>query len=216
MALELDHIFICTARGAPEADKLVEFGLREGTPNQHEGQGTANRRFPFLNAMLEFLWVSDPAAAQSEDTRRTLLWERWRDRQGQASPFGICLRRSDENRIQQPFPGWSYHPAYLPDPLVIHIGHAHTAEPMWVYLDFLRRLDHEHRFIEHPVGIHEITAVTLTTPVPLRSEAARSIVAAGVLATRDGGESLLEIEFDNNRRKQVKDFRPDLPLVFRF
>jgi hypothetical protein len=216
MALELDHIFICTAPAAPEADKLVDFGLREGPPNQHEGQGTANRRFPFLNAMLEFLWVSDPAAAQSENTRRTLLWERWRDREGQASPFGICLRPSGAMTPDQPFPGWSYRPAYLPDPLVIHIGDAGTAEPMWVYLDFLRRLDHQQRFVEHPVGIQEMTAVTLTTPVPLRSEAARNIVAAGILATTEGEESLLEIEFDANRRKQIKDFRPDLPLVFHF
>jgi hypothetical protein len=52
--------------------------------------------------------------------------------------------------------------------------------------------------------------------VPLRSEAARNIVAAGILATTEGEESLLEIEFDANRRKQIKDFRPDLPLVFHF
>jgi hypothetical protein len=216
MALELDHIFIFTAPGAPEADKLVKFGLLEGTPNQHEGQGTANRRFPFRNAMLEFLWVSDPVAAQSKNTRRTLLWERWRDRRGQASPFGICLRPSSAIRPDQPFPGWSYRPAYLPDPLFIHVGDAGTEEPMWVYLDFLRRLDHQQRFVEHPAGIREITAVTLTTPVPLRSEAARSIIAAGILATRDGRESLLDVEFDANRRKQIKDFRPDLPLVFHF
>ena len=29
-ASELDHVFICASIGAPEADRLVEFGLTEG------------------------------------------------------------------------------------------------------------------------------------------------------------------------------------------
>ena len=37
MTLELDHMFICTAVDAPEADLLVAFGLTEGTPNSHPG-----------------------------------------------------------------------------------------------------------------------------------------------------------------------------------
>jgi hypothetical protein len=57
MRLELDHLFICTAPGAPEAEEFVRFGLREGPPNQHPGQGTANRRFAFANAMIELLWA---------------------------------------------------------------------------------------------------------------------------------------------------------------
>jgi Rho-binding antiterminator len=57
MEFELDHLFICTTIGAPEADRLVAFGLTEGTPNVHPGQGTANRRFFFHNFMLELLWV---------------------------------------------------------------------------------------------------------------------------------------------------------------
>jgi hypothetical protein len=57
MPIELDHVFICTAPDAPEAEKLVQFGLREGPPNQHPGQGTACRRFAFVNAMIELLWV---------------------------------------------------------------------------------------------------------------------------------------------------------------
>jgi hypothetical protein len=76
MQIELDHLFVCTALGAPEAEKLVQFGLHEGPPNQHPGQGTACRRFSFANAMIELFWVSEAREAQSESTRRTLLWER--------------------------------------------------------------------------------------------------------------------------------------------
>ncbi len=49
---ELDHILIFTDIGAPAADRLIELGLTEGAPNMHPGQGTANRRFFFHNAML--------------------------------------------------------------------------------------------------------------------------------------------------------------------
>jgi len=210
----LDHLFVCTAPGAPEAEKLVQFGLHEGPPSQHAGQGTANRRFAFANAMIELLWVSDAREAQSQSTRRTLLWERWSGREDNASPFGICLRPVDSQDTGPPFPAWEYRPAYLSDPLFMHIGEVGIEEPMWVYLGFMRRVHREQRFIEHPLGIREITGLTLTTPLPLRSNLSQKIVESGILATRAGTTSLLEIEFDGNRRKEYMDFRPHLPLVF--
>jgi len=139
MRFELDHLFVCTAPGASEAEKLAEFGLHEGPPNRHPGQGTANRRFAFANAMIELLWVSDAHEAQSERARRTLLWERWSGREAEASPFGICLRPADSSSTEPPFPAWQYRPTYLPDPLLMYIGDAGIEEPMWVYLDFMRR-----------------------------------------------------------------------------
>jgi hypothetical protein len=42
-------------RWAPEAERIAAFGLCEGPSNVHPGQGTANRRFFFRNAMLELL-----------------------------------------------------------------------------------------------------------------------------------------------------------------
>jgi hypothetical protein len=37
MTVELDHVFVCSEVGAPEADQLVAFGLGEGAPNTHPG-----------------------------------------------------------------------------------------------------------------------------------------------------------------------------------
>jgi len=85
---------------------------------------------------------------------------------------------------------------------------------MWFYLSFMRRVHREQWFVEHPIGIREITGLTLTTPVPLRSNASQKIVESGILVTRTGAKSLLEIEFDGNRRKEHMDFRPHLPFVF--
>jgi hypothetical protein len=137
--MELDHLFVCTAPGAPEAERLVQFGLQEGPPNQHPGQGTACRRFVFANAMIELLWVSDAAEAQSDGARPALLWKRWSGRESGASPFGICLRPADSSTTDSPFPAWEYRPPYLPEPLCLQIGEAGVEEPMWVYLSFMRR-----------------------------------------------------------------------------
>jgi hypothetical protein len=214
MRIELDHLFVCTTAGAPEGERLVQFGLREGSSNQHPGQGTANRRFPFANAMIELLWVSNTGEAQAENTRRTLLWERWRGREGGASPFGICVRPIGDPGAEAPFPSWEYRPAYLADPLFMCIGDAGLDEPMWIYMSFLRKAHHEQRFLEHPIGIRAITGLTLTNPAPFRSKASQKIVESGILRTRNGPASLLEVEFDGNPRREHMDFRPRLPLIF--
>jgi hypothetical protein len=96
----------------------------------------------------------------------------------------------------------------------MHLGEAGVEEPMWVYLSFMRRVDREHQFVEHPIGIREITRLTLTTTVLFRSTASRRIVESGILSAQKGPRSLLEIEFDGNRRKEIVDFRPHLPLIF--
>src|SRR5581483_4160939 len=210
MRIELDHLFVCAAPTAPEAERFIQLGLREAPSNRHPGQGTANRRFSFANAMIELVWVSDPKEAQSQLAKRTLLWERWSDRRGGASPFGICVRPADPERTDPPFPAWEYRPPYLPDPLVMHIAETGVEEPMWVYLSFMRRVDRENRFVEHPIGVREITGLTLTSTVPLRSTVAQRIMEDGILSNRAGKESLLEIEFDSRRRKQTVDFRPEL------
>ena len=214
MRIELDHLFVCTAPGAPEAKELAELGLHEGPPNQHRGQGTANRRFAFANAMIELLWVSDPSEAQSLSTRHTLLWERWSGREANACPFGVCVRPVDSYDTGPPFPGWEYRPSYLPEPLLMYIGEAEVEEPMWVYLSFQRRAQYQERFAEHPIGAREITGLTLTTRAPLRSRAAQKIVENGILTTLIGATPLLEIEFDGKRQKKCRDFRPNLPLDF--
>ena len=215
MQVELDHLFLCTAPGAPEAEKLLQFGLREGPPNQHAGQGTACRRFSFANAMIELFWVSDACEAQNQTTRRTMLWDRWSGRHASASPFGICVRPVHPESAATPFLAWDYRPTYLPEPLSMQIGEANIEEPMWIYMNFMRRAQREGWFIEHPCGVREITRLTLTTPVPLHSDASQKIMESGVLTTQTGAASLLEIEFDGHRRNERADFRPDLPLIFR-
>lgn len=210
MPVELDHVFVCVSQGAPEAEYLTRFGLIEGPANVHPGQGTANRRFFFKNAMLELLWVENPDEARNEQTAPTKIWDRWSRRlDGAASPFGIILRPVQEG-ITPPFAGWEYRPNYFPPGISLHIGDTGIDEPMWVFMPFPRRRDME--IPDHPNGIREITALRLTCPTPVCSAAAE---ASPMLAINSGPMHLLTIEFDNGVLDERTDLRPNLPLMLK-
>jgi len=219
---EVDHLFVCTDVGAPEADLLVSFGLTEGEANVHPGQGTANRRFFFRNMFLELLWVSDAVEAQSELVRPTQLWPRWSQRRSGASPFGVCLRPSRPGFEGVPFPSWEYRPPYLPSPLTIHVGKdVPPSEPFWFFLGFGRRPDApewpRRQPLIHSVGFREATQIQLTFPKAGNlSATTEAVVQSGAVTLISGPEHLLEMTFDGGTQGRVKDFRPVLPLVFRW
>ncbi|HZM51635.1 MAG TPA: VOC family protein, partial [Vicinamibacteria bacterium] len=102
----LDHVFVCCAEGAPEAQRLARLGLSEGSFNTHPGQGTASRRFFFANAYLELFWVADAREARSALAAPTRLWPRWSARGAEASPFAIILRPDDGGNAAPPFASW--------------------------------------------------------------------------------------------------------------
>jgi hypothetical protein len=171
MASEFDHIFICVSCGGAEASGLTAFGLIEGTPNLHPGQGTACRRFFFANCYLELLWVSNAKEAQSETTQATHLWERWRNRTSGACPLGLGFRPKDEYDGGAPFSSWEYRPPYLPAQLSLHVGtNANVlTEPMLFYLPFgLRPSSAKRPLLAHRAGLREVTRVELASPYASR------------------------------------------------
>lgn len=158
LQVELDHLFIWTASGAPEADCLRDFGLWEGSANRHPGQGTACRRFFFHNAMLELLWVENEKEAKSDAILPTRLWDRWSKRQAGASPFGMCFRSVGSASSSRPFPSWDYRPPYLPAGHSIQMAaDAPLNEPLWFYAGFLRRPNSappdQRQPMDHPRGL---------------------------------------------------------------
>jgi hypothetical protein len=227
MRLEFDHMFICTAFDAPEADLLVAFGLTEATPNSHPGQGTACRRFFFRNAMLELVWVHDACEVRSPLIAPTRLWERWRYSSTGYSPFGICVRPRVQHAGLQPtlpFATWEYRPPYLPSGLHIDVAsETSKSEPMLFATPFSGRPDAkvptEHRrLLVHPRGVGEITPVHITLPSGgTTSHAARAVVQqTGSVSFDSGSEHLAEVEFDHGEQGQGEDFLPTLPLRFRW
>jgi hypothetical protein len=221
-SFELDHLFVWTDVGAPEADRLVAFGLTEGQPNSHPGQGTACRRFFFRNAYLELVWVRDPAEAQAEPVAPTRIWERWAGRRTVASPFGLGLRPAQPGASGVAFPAWEYRPAYLPAPLAIHVGRdVPLSEPFWFHLGFGRRPDDPRwptrQPIEHATGFGEVTGVRLAGPgLGSPSEVGRAVAGLKVVALADVPTHLAEVTFDGGGQGQIEDFRPALSLLFRW
>jgi hypothetical protein len=219
MALELDHIFVLVSVGAPEAEQLRLFGLSEGSPNVHPGQGTANRRFFFENAMLELIWVEDADEARSDLVAPTGLWERMQWQESGAAPFGICLRDRSGAAPELPFPTWAYRPPYLPLGSAIAIAAGMPlAEPLLFASPFGRRpaaaAPEEREPLQHPAGMRELTACRLTLAASTPPSAAlRSIAELGVISVRDGDAPLLELWFDGGSRRQQADLRDALPLI---
>lgn len=217
--VELDHIFVCTRKGAPEAELLRAFGLAEGSGNIHPGQGTANRRFFFHNVMLELLWLQNPEEAKSLVTSPTGLFERCSLSDPNVSPLGFCFRPGEQAENPIPFPAWDYRPVFFPAPLVVKVGEAPLVEPMWFYLDFLSKPDpdelRQREPVDHGTGFREVTAVSVTLPSVLPLSAPATILNnVNGFSVQSGDRHGVEIEFDGGSAGKQHDFRPELPLVF--
>lgn len=225
MTIEFDHLFICTAVNAPEADQLVTLGLTEGQPNRHPGQGTVNRRFFFHNAFLEFLWVDDEQEVHSAVVQPMGLWERWQYRHTGASPFGIALRPAQPVAapVTLPFDTWAYRPPYLPPTLQIDVARnsVHLDEPLLFYIPFGGRPDtfpvERQQPLAHPAGMKAITSVRLSLPQNRSiSPALAAMAQIGLVQFNPASTHLAEVTFDEGRYGQMADFRPALPLLFRW
>ena len=220
--MELDHVFLRATVAAPEAEQLRRFGLSEGSGNTHPGQGTANRRFFFHNAFLELLWIADEAEIGSATTRPTRLAEHLAS--DAASPFGICFRPSAAaaSKDAPPFPAWQYAPKYLPPGMTIAVARdTPVAEPMCFFLAQATAPGTapagRRQPLDHPAGLREISFIRLTVPgARAWSSAALAAMASGEVEMVEGAAHLLEIGFDGGLAGRVHDFRPGLPLVFRY
>lgn len=223
MAFEFDHLFICTDIGATVAEKLVSFGLTEGSSNTHPGQGTANRRFFFRNAMLELLWVTCEAEAISPPIRRTHLWDRWHYRKSEACPFGICLRSTDKKDEGVAFAHWDFCPPYLPKGMSIAVATNSNivTEPMLFQTPFGKRPDTQppakKQPLTHHAGLQEITRVTLVSPAAKHpSPELQSVVETEELQLREGTKYCIELGFDREKQNKKVDCQPELPLIISY
>ncbi len=69
----------------------------------------------------------------------------------------------------------------------------------------------------HPIGVHRITAIRLTSPQsyePIPS--LKYLQAQHVLDLGRGYGWLMKLVFDAGKTKRSKDLRPALPLVIRY
>lgn len=219
--MEVDHIFICVDPDANEAEILKQFGLIEGSANRHPGQGTSNRRFFFQNAFIELLYVHDLEEIQSKLTQPTTLYERLAVKSPTTSPFGICFRPTSDRVESLPFASWEYRPIYLPPHLNVAMSFSNLEEPLWFYLAFGSRpdaaTDDKKQPLNHPIGFNEITSVHITMlDNPTLVETTSWTNAIKNFSLSQGNEHLLQIDFDHCVQGKSHDFRPILPLIFKW
>ena len=203
--IELDHFFILTTPGAPEASLLKEIGLTEGPANDHPGQGTANRRFFFADAMLELVYLRDAEEARRGPGSGLLFPERFAA--ADASPFGLVFKSADTGT---PFPGWAYHPDYLSDGQTLHVGDnsAETREPLCVYQPSVGpRTPGAH------ANAHRVTGIQISLPLSRPSAALEAAGQADRVALRFNEPHFMEVMLEGGRGGQRRDFRPALPLA---
>lgn len=218
MAISLDHVFICTAINAPEAEALVAFGLVEGSSNVHPGQGTANRRFFFEGGFIELLWVTNPLEAQSELTAPTRLWDRWAGCVNkQVSPFGIGFSASGDTPLPAPFESWAYHPRYLPaDKSIFFAQNTPLREPELFYLSWPNpQQSSATQPKQHKAPLQRMLSVSVGMPsIANLSDAAQQAVKAGLMKFHTSAAHELVIDFQATENVTL-DLRPSLGLVLR-
>lgn len=206
MTIGLDHIFICTQVGAPEAQALVEAGFVEGSRNVHLGQGTSNRRFFFQHGFLELLWVHDPSEATSGRTAPTRLWERWSQRGTQVNPFGICFAPQSFATVSIPFSAWTYEPIYLPSGKRIHFAQGTTlSEPELFVLSWPQNLATAiPQPRKHGVPLHAMRSVSVgLSDIDSMSAPMRSARDAGLIQVHQSATPEMVIEFSSAKSVEL-------------
>ena len=213
MSFEFDHFFILTSPGAPQAELLSGIGLIEGSPNDHPGQGTANRRFFFLDSMLELLYIRDVCEAANGPGGRLGFVERAKDTS--ASPFGLIFKAGPDS-AGAPFLGWRYYADYLESGQYFHVGENSDLleEPLCIYIPF----DLPSPAIQPKQGepYTKITELRVIVQVFRPSSVLETINQSDRISLQLGEAHRLEVVFNEEKKGRFKDFRPGLPLIMRW
>lgn len=223
--MELDHIFIFTHQAEQVAEALQTFGLSEGTPNVHTGQGTACRRFFFQNAYLELVWVVNEDEIKNQVIERTKLWERSRYESTQYCPFGLCFRKKQLSGPTKSLyfeDGWRYYSVYLPQDHYANIASNEDfpLEPMLFEMPFFGIAPKNYPLekqqpLTHARGYRELTKVTLTLPAPVNdlSPGMKKVLDESIIRISVGEPYLVTLEFDDGKQEAIQDFTALIPLI---
>ncbi len=224
-SLRFDHVWIMVSPQAPERAALERAGFQiAGEINRHDGQGTASITVEFHSTFLELMWrdptvpVAPGLEQAAEKFRQRMLW-----RTSGWCPLGIGFRRTTEKPAPLPFPTWSSSAPWMP------LGSARemltprddTRSPSLFIVprtmaDSAEQAARGARY-RHPIGVHDITAVRLLSPRAYEPiESLKYLQNQGVLALRQDEQWVLELTFDGGGKKQMKDLRPDLPLIIHY
>lgn len=214
--MKIDHIFICVKAPLDKVKILTDFGITEGEPNTHTGQGTSNHRFFFSNTYFQLLHVTNEVLLKSVPSKPSSLYERFNRTDNTISPFGICLYPGDNKLSIVDYLTKDYQPKFIQPPLKMHIFNTPLVEPMFYFVDYISDSSKEtHMTYRHEIGFESITGVKISMPQS-NSSIKHDLGEANIVEFMQSDEHLLELEFDHGDQSKSHDFRPDLPLIFRW
>jgi len=220
--LEFDHVWIVVTRDAPERAALEKAGLKISPDvNRHDGQGTASITADFQNSYIELMWP-DPTVSVAPGAERGVekFKNRMNWRTGGWCPIGIGLHRIG-TATPLPFPTWTIAPDWMPKGTAIEILTARDdakSPSFFIEPDVLAVKEKgKIEVLQHGIGVQRITEIRLVRPKGYQSVAAFAYLEkAGIFQSSEGNEWAVEITFDDGRKSQTKDLRPDLPLVIHY
>ncbi len=215
--MEIDHMFIFSNNDGKEADKLVEFGLREGSSRIHPGQGTINRKFYFENFFLEILWVIDESEIKSKLTSETKLWERSKFKELKSSRFGLCLVNSEatDSLFMQ---SQSYQPDYFPEGMSIDIiTNQNLPKLPWTFrLPYRGTKKNSNEPLQYNVGINFLTKIGFEIPKnKVFTSYLNHFKNSDQIEFLDGKQTRVIMEFDHCRQAKTSEF-PELDLTLKY
>ena len=211
MSFRLHHVLVVTEPGAPVADTIAGFGLVEGAPNTHPGQGSANRRFFFEDMGLELGFFTDEEEAQTGPGRVIRMFDRWNTPGG--SRLGLIFRADGDTGD---FPGFPYQPLYFEDGQFFLLGDNTDVlgEPIVVLMP--RNLPNRPPQDLSPPPFRRVTAVRVSVPVESSSSALSWAAGIDRVTIETGAQECMEIEFEGGVNGETQDLRPEIPLVLRW
>ncbi|MFN6571997.1 VOC family protein [Dendronalium sp. ChiSLP03b] len=227
--LEVDRIFICTAKGAESVSVLEELGFYcSNQLVQHVEQGTASRIIFFENTYLELIWVENRHLVKQQSVHVGVhILNRFHGQHIGVSPFGIGLRKKsdDSSLVFRSTSNWT---ELIPEQMSISFATENLEnqkEPFcFVIPDCIAlttwldpSLTAHQQLISHPLGVKKLTNVKITVNSDKDLTDAMSVLCTHSAVTIERGKSpLLELTFDEGIRDKNLDARPILPILLKY
>jgi hypothetical protein len=214
--MDVDHIFIFTDDKGKVADKLVEFGLLEGSNRVHVGQGTTNRKFYFDNFFLEILWVHNENEIKSDLVKPTGLWQRADYKRSEFSPYGLCIVNSDDTTglFENSF---KYQPDYFPNGMTIEIlKNENQPQLPWTFrLPFKGQKKNETEPKNHKIGITRLTKVNFNYKDSQSDKYVDYFKNESNIEFTVSKDYGMTLTFDNNKQGQ-REYFADLKMTIEY
>lgn len=235
--LKVDHVNIWLENPKLAKEKLEQIGftsIPDSLCKIHEGQGTTGRYFYFLNSYLEFIFIYDEEEFKKNGKKNNKLdfIERSNSPENGFSPFSIALQMDDYNKDEIPFKTIEYSQGWMGPSNKIYVAEnskIKKGEPsvfvvfpeieydVFESMEDLSKIPEEYSmwraFYKHKNGAEKITKIKIhSRELDGKSETVKILNEIKGVELVEGEEYLMELYFDNHKKNEVYDMRPEIPL----